>query len=42
MIHMLNPEDSQNNKELLPEEIRDAEDKIVQRAQQEPFRIVSC
>ena len=39
VIHnMLNPENRQNNKELLPEEIRDAEEKIVQRAQQEAFR----
>ena len=35
---MLNPKDRQNNKELQPEEIRDAEDKIAQRAQQDPFR----
>ena len=39
VIHnMLNPKDRQNNKELQPEEIRDAEDKIAQRAQQDPFR----
>ena len=39
VIHnMFNPENRQNNKELLPEEIRDAEEKIVQRAQQEAFR----
>ena len=38
-IHnMLNPENRQNNNELLPEEIRDAKEKIVQRAQQEAFR----
>ena len=55
VIHnMLNPENRQKNKELLPEEIRDAEEKIVQRAQQEAlkgmkpwkeksqFNIVSC
>ena len=39
VIHnMLNPENRQNNKELLPGEIKDAEEKIVQRAQQEAFR----
>ena len=38
VIHnMLNPEDRQNNKELQPEEIRDAQDKIVQRAQPDAF-----
>ena len=34
---MLNPENRQNNKKLLPEDIRDAEEKIVQRAQQGAF-----
>ena len=38
VIHnMLNPENRQNNKKLLPEDIRDAEEKIVQRAQQGAF-----
>ena len=34
---MHNPRERQNSKELLPEEIRDAEEDIIQRAQREAF-----